>query len=130
LDIESPLIRRKHRQQKRKNKIAITQSEENFFKCSDITYQMSNNFQILKMSADWCGPCRATKPVFEAFANSHINVDCQEVNVDQQGDLAKSYEVRSIPTLIFLKDGKIVDRHTGAFSLVQLEEMSANAFGI
>jgi thioredoxin len=91
---------------------------------------MNNNFQILKMSADWCGPCRATKPTFEAFATSHTDIDCEEVNVDEQGDLAKSYEVRSIPTLIFLKEGKIVDRHVGAFSLQQLEQMSANAFGV
>jgi thioredoxin 1 len=91
---------------------------------------MENNFKILKMSAGWCGPCRATKPVFESFANAKTSINCVDVDVDKEGDLAKSYEVKSIPTLIFIKDDVVVNRHVGAFSLAQLEEMSANAFGI
>jgi thioredoxin 1 len=91
---------------------------------------MENNFEILKMSAEWCGPCRATKPVFEAFANAKTSINCVDVDVDKDGDLAKSYEVKSIPTLVFLKNGVVVNRHVGAFSLTQLEEMSTNAFGI
>lgn len=90
---------------------------------------MNNNFEILKMSAEWCGPCQATKPTFASFGASHPSISCREVNVDQEGELAKSYEVRSIPTLIFLKDGEVVKKHTGAFSLAQLEELSSNAFG-
>jgi|688.fasta_scaffold698379_2 thioredoxin 1 len=90
---------------------------------------MNNNFEILKMSADWCGPCQATKPTFASFATSHPAIACKEVNVDTEGDLARSYNVRGIPALIFLKDGEVVNRHVGAFSLAQLEELSSAAFG-
>lgn len=91
---------------------------------------MRKNFEILKMSAEWCGPCQATKPTFETFSTNHPDIFCRDVNVDVEGDLAKSYEVRSIPTLIFLKDGQVVKRHTGAFSLAQIEELASSAFGV
>ena len=89
---------------------------------------MENKFEILKMSADWCGPCRATKPTFESFAESNPEINCREVNVDAEGDLAKEYGVRNIPTLVFLKDGVAVKRHVGAFSLVQLTNLADEAF--
>lgn len=90
---------------------------------------MNHKFQILKMSADWCGPCKATKPIFESFSENNPEIECREVNVDAEGDLAKSYGVRSIPTLIFLKDGVDVERHIGAFTLAQIEELSSKVFG-
>jgi thioredoxin 1 len=89
---------------------------------------MENKFEILKMSAEWCGPCRATKPVFESFSESNTNYICTEVDVDKDGDTAQKYQVKNIPTLIFLKNGEVVKRHVGAFTGSQLDSLASEAF--
>ena len=89
---------------------------------------MENKFEILKMSAEWCGPCRATKPVFESFSESNANYICTEVDVDKDGETAQKYHVKNIPTLIFLKNGEFVKRHVGAFTESQLASLASEAF--
>ena len=65
--------------------------------------------------APWCGPCRAVGPVLEALTGeSDGRVALAKVNVDEQPGLAARFEVLSIPTILFVKDGRIVDRVVGA----------------
>jgi len=64
--------------------------------------------------AEWCGPCRMLGPVIEELATelgetAHIG----KLNVDEQGDLAAKFGVRSIPTVIFFKNGEVVDKLVG-----------------
>lgn len=67
--------------------------------------------------APWCGPCRMLAPVIDELANDFDGkAKICKVNTDEQGDLAAQYGVRSIPTLIFLKDGEVVDTLVGAQS--------------
>lgn len=65
--------------------------------------------------AEWCGPCKMIAPTLDIVASelgSKINI--VKVNVDEQGDLATQYNVRSIPTLILFKNGKVADTKFGA----------------
>lgn len=67
--------------------------------------------------APWCGPCRMLAPVIDELANDFDGkAKICKVNTDEEGDLSAQFGVRSIPTLIFLKDGNVVDQLIGAQS--------------
>jgi thioredoxin 1 len=66
--------------------------------------------KILYFSAPWCGPCKQFGPVMEQIGQS---VPVQKINIDDQPDLATSYSVRNVPTVIIVKDGEIVNRMVG-----------------
>lgn len=77
---------------------------------------------VIDFYADWCGPCQMMGPVFDELAKEYEGkVQFAKVNIDEQRKLAMSNKVMSIPTLLFFKDGKQVDRVTGALDKVQLE---------
>jgi len=67
--------------------------------------------------ATWCGPCRAIAPVVEELAADYEGkaVICK-CNVDECDDVPMTYNIRSIPTLLFFKNGELVDRHVGVAS--------------
>ena len=67
---------------------------------------------IIDFWAAWCGPCKAISPILDEIS-SELGVTIEKINVDQNQDKAKQYSVTSIPTLIFVKDGTIVDRVVG-----------------
>ncbi len=65
--------------------------------------------------APWCGPCRMIAPVIDELAGDFEGkANICKVNTDEQQDLAVKYGVRSIPTIVFMKDGEIVDTMVGA----------------
>ena len=72
--------------------------------------------------ADWCGPCRAIAPVLEALVEAAGGrVTLMKVNVDESRALAARYGIRSIPTLLFFKEGAVVDRVVGAVPRAALQ---------
>ena len=73
--------------------------------------------------AEWCGPCRAISPVLEALAQeSGSKVTLAKVNVDENPGLAARYGSRSIPTILFVKQGKVADQVIGAVPRAKLRE--------
>jgi len=74
--------------------------------------------------AEWCGPCRAVAPALEAIAEeSDGEVTLMKVNIDENPGLAARYEIRSIPTILFVKDGEVVDRVVGAVPRAKLQDV-------
>lgn len=70
---------------------------------------------VVDFWATWCGPCRALAPVVEEVASEYEGkAEIVKCNVDDCEEIAVQYSIRSIPTLIFFKDGKAVDRLVGA----------------
>ena len=64
--------------------------------------------------ADWCGPCQMLGPVIESLAEKYEGkAVVGKVNTDEEGELAMRYTVMNIPTVIFFKDGKEIDRKVG-----------------
>ena len=63
--------------------------------------------------AEWCGPCKMLSPIIEKLAGSYEGATLYKLNVDEVGDVAQALGVYSIPTLIFFKDGKLVDKSVG-----------------
>lgn len=89
---------------------AITITKDNF----EIEVLKSDKPVLLDFWASWCGPCKMVSPIIDEIAGEKSDVKVGKINVDEQPDLAASYNVMSIPTLIVLKDGKIVETSVGA----------------
>jgi len=74
--------------------------------------------------APWCGPCRSIGPILEELATQYNNrVNVVKVNVDDNPATASQYGVRSIPTLLMVKNGKVEDTQIGLLSKKQLETL-------
>jgi thioredoxin 1 len=69
---------------------------------------------LLDFWAPWCGPCRRVVPIVEEIARERADIKVGKVNVDEQPELASQFGVMSIPTLVVMKDGKIVSQSMGA----------------
>ena len=69
---------------------------------------------LLDFWAPWCGPCRMVGPILEEIAAERSDVKVGKVNVDEEPELAGRFGVMSIPTLVVMKDGKIVNQAVGA----------------
>jgi thioredoxin 1 len=72
--------------------------------------------------AEWCGPCQGMMPTLAALEKTGVKVG--KINIEEQEDLAAEYRVMSIPTLLWMKDGKVVDQMIGAQNLETLTEMA------
>ena len=74
---------------------------------------------VFYFTADWCSPCKKTRPVVEELKKEGFQF--QMIDVDYEQLLAKQFQVKSIPTFILLEDGKELDRVTGAQTREELE---------
>ncbi len=69
---------------------------------------------VIDFFAEWCGPCKMLSPILESLAPEFEGkLEISKVDIDAEPDLAQKYQVTSIPTIIFLKDGEVVDRMVG-----------------
>ena len=71
---------------------------------------------VKKFSAVWCGPCRALTPVMNEIKGNYSNVKFEEYDIDEYSETTEEYGVRSVPTVIIVKDGIEVNRFTGLSS--------------
>ena len=78
---------------------------------------------VIDFWAEWCGPCRQIGPfVDELAAQYEGQVTIGKYNVDEGDEISGEYGIRNIPTLLFFKDGQLVDKHVGSANKAQLEE--------
>ncbi len=68
---------------------------------------------LLDFWAGWCGPCRMLSPIVDEIAGEREDIKVAKINVDEQQELAAAFQVMSIPTLVVMKDGKIVSKTRG-----------------
>lgn len=78
---------------------------------------------IIDFWAVWCGPCRMIAPIIDELSNEYgEQVTIGKVDVDNNRDISMKYGIRSIPTILFIKDGEVVDKQVGATSKANLVE--------
>lgn len=78
---------------------------------------------LMDFWAPWCGPCRMVVPLVEEIAKEHSDIKVVKINVDEEQELAMQFGVMSIPTLVVMKNGKIVNQVTGARPKAQILAM-------
>ena len=98
---------------------ALNLTEETF----DAELGKHDEVLMVDFWAEWCAPCRAIAPTLEELARESAGkVSLAKVNVDDQPSLAARYGVRSIPTILFVKGGSVVDQVIGAVPKAQLKK--------
>ena len=83
-----------------------------------------NNFNVEVLSSDkpvlldfwapWCGPCRMVVPIVEEIAKERSDIKVGKINVDEEVELAAQFQIMSIPTLVVMKNGQVVNKAMGA----------------
>ncbi len=84
-------------------------------------------FAIIDFWAPWCGPCLSFAPVFEAVSEKHPNILFAKVNTEQEQELAAQFQIRSIPTLMIIRDNIIIYAQPGALPESALEDLITQA---
>ena len=104
--------------------MAVEFTEENF----ESLAIKSDKLVMVDFWAEWCGPCRMIGPHVEELASEYDGKALVgKVNVDLHGGIAAQFGVRNIPTIVFLKNGELVDKVVGAVAKNQLaEKLEAN----
>jgi thioredoxin 1 len=87
----------------------ITITKDNF----DTEVLQSDKTVLLDFWAEWCGPCRMLAPTIHEIADERTDIKVGKVNVDEEPSLAEKFGIFSIPTLIVIKEGKVVSQSAG-----------------
>jgi len=87
----------------------------------------NNPLVVIDFWAEWCAPCKAFSPVFEAAAERNANILFGSVNVEEQPELANEFEIRSIPFLMILKDRTLIYAEPGALSAAEFDDLIEKA---
>ncbi|KAL9226265.1 hypothetical protein vseg_002097 [Gypsophila vaccaria] len=83
---------------------------KSFFELS----KKSDKLLVVDFHASWCGPCQYMEPVFKAFSLKYENADFVKIDVDELSEVASEFAVDAMPTFVFFKKGKEIDRLVGA----------------
>lgn len=94
----------------------IHATEKNF---NDV---INNGIVIVDFFATWCGPCKMLGPVIEQLSNKYENISFVKVDVDECPNISKQYGIMSVPTLLKLKDGNILEQKIGYLNVNEFEK--------
>lgn len=83
----------------------------------------SEKLVLLDFYADWCGPCRMVSPIVEEIADEREDVLVGKINVDEEPELSEKFSVFSIPMLVVMKNGEILEQSVGARPKAQILDM-------
>ncbi|EGV66374.1 thioredoxin trx1 [Yamadazyma tenuis] len=82
---------------------------------------------VVDFFATWCGPCKMIAPMLDKFSAEYTSAKFIKVDVDDFGQIAQEYEISSMPTILFIKDGKVVTKVIGANPAGIKQALAANA---
>ncbi len=87
----------------------------------------NNDIILIDFWAPWCAPCRSFGPIYEKSSENHSDVVFGKVNTDEQQELAAAYQIRSIPTVMLLREQILLFSQPGMLSAAQLEDVLQKA---
>ena len=99
--------------------MSVISVNENYFD----EIKNSEKIILLDFYADWCGPCRMVSPIVDEIAKENPDYLVGKINVDNEPKLAQDFDVSSIPVLLVMRDGKIVNQSVGAKTKQQILAM-------
>jgi len=87
----------------------------------------SGKLIVVDFYAEWCAPCNTLAPIIEELSDDYESrAVIAKLNIEVDGEIADRYGVRNIPTIIFFKNGEVVDKSVGSASKVKIEDMINN----
>ena len=99
--------------------MALTFTDQNF----DTTVLQSDKLSVVDFTAAWCGPCRALGPIINDLSAVYENkVNIGKLDVDTNPEISVKFGVTNLPTILFIKGGKVVDKQVGAVPKSVLEK--------
>lgn len=82
-----------------------------------------SGLSVVDFFATWCKPCQMLAPVIEEVSNMYENVSFYKIDIDKETALAEKYYIMSVPTIMFFKDGKLLDQVIGYRSVEEMQEL-------
>ncbi len=82
-----------------------------------------NEIVLVDFWAEWCGPCKKFSPIFEASSEKHTDVQFAKVDTETEHSLAAGANIQSIPTILAIKNGRLVFSHSGVISGKQIDNI-------
>ena len=84
--------------------------------------------EVIKLGAEWCSPCKAMEPTIKSLKEKYDAIEGSDVNIvdidiDENPELGEKYKVKNIPTIVFVKDGEMVEKKVGVLNEAQIEEI-------
>lgn len=83
----------------------------------------SDKVVLLDFWASWCGPCKSLSPVIDEIAKEHPETKVCKINIDEEQELAEQFKIMSIPMLLIVKNGKVVNQSVGLKTKNEILEM-------
>ena len=89
-----------------------------------------NDIVVLDFWATWCGPCQNFKPVFEKVSEQHSDLFFGTVETDQEQKLSAYFHIRSIPSIVIIREGMEIFRHSGSLNEAQMAQAIEQVKGL
>ena len=89
----------------------------------DFVKELDGELTIVDFWAHWCGPCKVLHPILDSLQKNNPDIKIIKVDVDESGDLTKEFGIRNIPTLVFFKGEKEIERVSGAHQEAKFQEI-------
>jgi len=119
-------VKRISKEEKSEDKVVYYLDSTNFDK-----FLNENTNVIVDFFADWCGPCKMMAPIFEQIAREYSpSIMFAKLNVDKSPDIAERFFIMGVPTIIYFKSGKVVEKIVGAVSKNILRQKIKEVYGL